>query len=196
MLNLVAFWVGGMAAGIVAAVGVLLFLRDLTLSVETALVSAASSRSVAYLQFAIGASGVPRRGPILGVRPGSLLPPLGGAMFWLATLTNLVTRYIGECEARLEVLAAGRGPTRQVIAVSNAAMSSSQGISTRHPYGEYRSIHPGPSSVSCVRHESRGRPRVVRLSGARMRYQHVACAPPDHWQSDQDAVYRCHDVTS
>ena len=71
MLNLVAFWVGGMAAGIVAAVGALLFLRDLTLSVETALVSAASSRSVAYLQFAIGASGVPRRADAGALRGAS-----------------------------------------------------------------------------------------------------------------------------
>ncbi|MGO8852709.1 GAP family protein [Mycobacterium sp.] len=54
MLNLLAFWAGGMAAGIVAALGVLLFLRDLAFSVERAVVSATSSPSVAYLQFAVG----------------------------------------------------------------------------------------------------------------------------------------------
>jgi Sap, sulfolipid-1-addressing protein len=58
MLNLLAFWVGGMAAGVVAALGVLLFLRDFTLSLMKVVVSAAGSPSVAYLQVAFGVLGV------------------------------------------------------------------------------------------------------------------------------------------
>ena len=54
ILNLLAFWAGGMAAGIAAALGALVFLRDFTLSVLKAVVSATSSPSVAYLQVAIG----------------------------------------------------------------------------------------------------------------------------------------------
>jgi hypothetical protein len=54
MLNLFAFWLGGMATGIALAFVVLLFLRDLTLSVMRALVSVASGPIVAYTQLAIG----------------------------------------------------------------------------------------------------------------------------------------------
>ena len=54
MLNLLAFWLGGMAAGIGVALAVLLFLREFTLSVMRAVVSATSSPIVAYLQVAIG----------------------------------------------------------------------------------------------------------------------------------------------
>jgi len=54
MLNLLAFWLGGMAAGIGVAFAVLLWLRDFTLSVMRAVVSAASGTTVVYLQVAIG----------------------------------------------------------------------------------------------------------------------------------------------
>lgn len=54
MLNLLAFWLGGMAAGIAAPLVVLLFLRDFTLSVMRIVVSAASSPIVAHIQVAIG----------------------------------------------------------------------------------------------------------------------------------------------
>lgn len=55
MLNLFAFWLGGMATGIAVALVVLIFLRELTLSVLRALVSVASGPIVAYTQVAIGA---------------------------------------------------------------------------------------------------------------------------------------------
>jgi Sap, sulfolipid-1-addressing protein len=54
MLNLLAFWLGGIAAGVVAALAVLLFLRDFTLSVIRLVVSATSSPITAYVQVAIG----------------------------------------------------------------------------------------------------------------------------------------------
>jgi hypothetical protein len=54
MLNLFAFWLGGIAAGIGAAFAVLLLLRDFTLSVMRVVVSAASGPIVVYIQVAIG----------------------------------------------------------------------------------------------------------------------------------------------
>jgi hypothetical protein len=54
MLNLLAFWLGGMAAGIAAPLVVLFFLRDFTLSVMRVMVSAVSSPIVAHIQVAIG----------------------------------------------------------------------------------------------------------------------------------------------
>ncbi len=54
ILNLLAFWLGGMAAGIATALVVLLFLRDLTLSVMRVVLSALSSPTVAYIQVGIG----------------------------------------------------------------------------------------------------------------------------------------------
>ena len=54
MLNLLAFWLGGMAAGITVAVVVLLCLRDLSLSVMRIVVSAFSSQTVAHIQVAVG----------------------------------------------------------------------------------------------------------------------------------------------
>jgi hypothetical protein len=54
MLNLLAFWLGGMAAGIAAPLVVLFLLRDFTLSVMRVMVSAVSSPIVAHIQVAIG----------------------------------------------------------------------------------------------------------------------------------------------
>ena len=47
MLNLFAFWLGGMAAGIAAALVVLLFLRDFAISLMREVDSASSSPTVA-----------------------------------------------------------------------------------------------------------------------------------------------------
>jgi hypothetical protein len=54
MLNLLVFWLGGMAAGIGAALVLLIFLRDSMLSVTRVLVSAISSPAIAHIQVAIG----------------------------------------------------------------------------------------------------------------------------------------------
>ncbi|MGB9226876.1 GAP family protein [Mycobacterium sp.] len=81
MLNLLAFWFGGMAAGTGAALGVLLFLRNLTLSVMGEVVSAASSPSVAYLQVATGVLAVSVAALVLarfGARKRSAVPVAGG----------------------------------------------------------------------------------------------------------------------
>jgi hypothetical protein len=59
MVNLLAFWLGGMAAGLAAPLVVLLFLRDFTLSVMRVIVSAVSSPIVAHIQVAIGVVVVP-----------------------------------------------------------------------------------------------------------------------------------------
>jgi hypothetical protein len=54
MHNLLAFWLGGMAAGITVALVVLLWLREWSLSVMRVVVSAASSPIVAQVQVAVG----------------------------------------------------------------------------------------------------------------------------------------------
>lgn len=54
MLNLFAFWLGGMAAGITTALIVLLFLRDFTISFMQQVVSASNSPAVASMQVASG----------------------------------------------------------------------------------------------------------------------------------------------
>jgi hypothetical protein len=54
MVSLLAFWLGGMAAGIAAALVLVVYLRDLTLSVMRALFSAVSSPAAAHVRVAIG----------------------------------------------------------------------------------------------------------------------------------------------
>lgn len=55
MLNLFAFWLGGIVAGVSVAFAVLFFLRDVTLAAIRAVDSATSSPIVAYLQVSVGA---------------------------------------------------------------------------------------------------------------------------------------------
>ena len=66
MRNLLAFWLGGMAAGIAVAFGVLLVLHDFTLSVMRVVVSAASGPVVNYIQVAIGVLAVSVAGAMAG----------------------------------------------------------------------------------------------------------------------------------
>ena len=54
MVGLLAFWLGGMAAGIAAALVLVVYLRDLTLSVMRALLSAIGSPAAAHVRVAIG----------------------------------------------------------------------------------------------------------------------------------------------
>jgi len=54
MVNLLAFWLGGMAAGIAAALVLVVCLRGLMLSVMRVLLSAVSSPTAAHMQIAIG----------------------------------------------------------------------------------------------------------------------------------------------
>jgi Sap-like sulfolipid-1-addressing protein len=58
VLNLLVFWLGGMAAGITVAVVVLLFLRDLALPALRAAISTVSSPAAAHIQLVIGALAV------------------------------------------------------------------------------------------------------------------------------------------
>ena len=55
MVNLLVFWLGGMAAGIVTALVVLLFLRDYADSVIQQVISVFSSPTAAYIHVAVGA---------------------------------------------------------------------------------------------------------------------------------------------
>ena len=122
MLNLVAFWVGGMAAGIVAAVGALLFLRDLTLSVETALVSATSSPSVAYLQFAIGVLAVSLAALMLarfGARQRTAVPVTGGESAVLLLEPNAPTG-----SSRLSIRGRLEGGSLAVAFVAGVALAT------------------------------------------------------------------------
>ena len=82
MLNLLAFWLGGMAAGIAAPLVVLFFLRDFTLSVMRVMVSAVSSPIVAHIQVAIGVVAVPITALIVArvwARPRAPVPAGGEA---------------------------------------------------------------------------------------------------------------------
>src|ERR1700756_15441 len=54
MVGLLAFWLGGMAAGIAAALVLVVYLRDLTLSAMRALLSAIGSPAAAHVRVAIG----------------------------------------------------------------------------------------------------------------------------------------------
>jgi len=54
MVSLLAFWLGGMAAGTAAALVLVVYLRDLTLSVMRALFSAISSSAAAHVRVAVG----------------------------------------------------------------------------------------------------------------------------------------------
>jgi Sap, sulfolipid-1-addressing protein len=54
MVSLLAFWLGGMAAGTAAALILVLYLRDLTLSVMRVLFSAVSSPVAVHVRVAIG----------------------------------------------------------------------------------------------------------------------------------------------
>jgi hypothetical protein len=54
MRNLLAFWLGGMAAGVTTALVVVLFLRNFAVSIMREVVSAVSSPIVADIQVAIG----------------------------------------------------------------------------------------------------------------------------------------------
>jgi hypothetical protein len=54
MVNLLAFWLGGMAMGIAVALGALVLLRDFALMVMQTVSSAAASSTARYLQVAFG----------------------------------------------------------------------------------------------------------------------------------------------
>jgi Sap, sulfolipid-1-addressing protein len=54
MVSLLAFWLGGMAAGTAAALVLVIYLRDLTLSVMRTLLSAIGSPAAGHVRLAIG----------------------------------------------------------------------------------------------------------------------------------------------
>src|ERR1700752_2732135 len=54
MVNLLAFWLGGMAAGIAAALVLVVFLRGFMLSVIRVLLSAFNGSAAGHVQVAVG----------------------------------------------------------------------------------------------------------------------------------------------
>jgi hypothetical protein len=83
MRNLLAFWAGGMAAGIGAALGLVLYLRVFTLSVLAVVESASSGLVGVYIQVALGLLAVSFAGLLIGRyrarRRASMSMAAGGA---------------------------------------------------------------------------------------------------------------------
>ena len=77
MRNLLAFWVGGMVAGISVALVVLLFLRDFTLPLMQRVVSAMSTPIAAQTQVAIGVLAV-SSAALIWTRQREPIPATGG----------------------------------------------------------------------------------------------------------------------
>ena len=77
MRNLLAFWLGGMVAGMSVALGVLLYLRDFTLPLMYKVVSAMSTPIAAQTQVAIGVLAVSSAAPIWA-RQREPIPVTGG----------------------------------------------------------------------------------------------------------------------
>jgi hypothetical protein len=59
MLNLLAFWLGGMAMGIAVALAALFVLRDFAVSVSHSLVSATANSTFGYIQIVVGVVALP-----------------------------------------------------------------------------------------------------------------------------------------
>jgi hypothetical protein len=76
MHNLLAFWLGGMAAGTGVALVVLFFLRDLALPVMRTVVSAMSTPVAAQTQVALGVLAV-SSAVLIGARPHARVPVAG-----------------------------------------------------------------------------------------------------------------------
>lgn len=83
MRNLLAFWAGGMAAGIGAALGLVLYLREFTLSVMAVVDSASSGLVGVYIQVTLGLLAVSFAGLLIGRyrarRRASMSMAAGGA---------------------------------------------------------------------------------------------------------------------
>ena len=92
MLNLFAFWLGGMAAGVATALVVLLFLRDFAISLLREVDSASSSPTVAGLQVAIGVFAV-MIAARLWARQRAPVPVTGGDSSVLVLEPNTATGY-------------------------------------------------------------------------------------------------------
>src|ERR1700752_2484991 len=58
MVSLLTFWLGGMAAGTAAALALVVYLRDLTLSVMRTLLSAIGSPAAAPVRLGVGGLGL------------------------------------------------------------------------------------------------------------------------------------------
>jgi hypothetical protein len=95
MLNLFAFWLGGMATGIALALVVLLYLRDFTLSVMRVVVSVVSGPIVAQTQLAVGVLALQIAGLIaarLWARRRAPVPVTGGGPALQVLEPNTPTR--------------------------------------------------------------------------------------------------------
>jgi hypothetical protein len=122
MLNLLTFWLGGMAAGIVAALVLLLFLRDIMLSVTRVVVSAVSSPTVAHIQLAIGVLAVLIAALIAArfwARQRARVPVTGGEPSVLVQEPNTRTR-----SSRLSIRSQLEGGTLMVAFVAGVGWAT------------------------------------------------------------------------
>jgi hypothetical protein len=118
MVNLLAFWLGGMAAGITTALVALVLLRDLALSVMREVVSAVSSPIVAHIQVAIGVLAV-LIAARLWARQRTPVPVTGGAASVLALEPNRPNGF-----GRLPIRGHLDGGSRLVVFVAGLALAT------------------------------------------------------------------------
>jgi hypothetical protein len=118
MLNLFAFWLGGMAAGIATALIVLLFLRDFTISLMREVDSASSSQTVAYILVVIGVLAV-LIAARLWARQRAPVPVTGGDSSVLVLEPNTATR-----SSRLSIRGQLEGGSLVVAFVAGLALAT------------------------------------------------------------------------
>jgi hypothetical protein len=118
MLNLFAFWLGGMAAGIATALVVLLYLRDFTISLLRAVDSASSRQTIACIQVVIGVLAV-LIAARLWARQRAPVPVTGGDSSVLVLEPNTATR-----SSRLSIRGQLEGGSLVVAFVAGVAMAT------------------------------------------------------------------------
>jgi Sap, sulfolipid-1-addressing protein len=118
MLNLFAFWLGGMAAGITTALALLLCLRNFTLSLMREMNSAISSQTAAYIQVAIGVLAV-LAAARLWARQRTRVPVTGGESSVLVLERNAATG-----SSRLSIRGLLEGRSLMVAFVAGLALAT------------------------------------------------------------------------
>jgi hypothetical protein len=94
ILNLFAFWLGGMVTSVVAALAVVLVLRDFTMSLSRVVLSAVTNPAVAQIQIAVGLLVLPIAALIasrVSFRQHAAVPELVGAPAGLGVEANTAT---------------------------------------------------------------------------------------------------------
>lgn len=131
MLNLLAFWLGGMAAGITVALVVLLCLRELSLSVMRVVVSASNSPIVAHIQVVVGMLAVLIAARVWASKRAPV-PVTGASIAVLQPSTAIASRPLSirgrlECGSLVVAFVAGLGlatPPVEYLAAIMAILAS------------------------------------------------------------------------